>query len=709
MIRSENSVMPDGASYSPLKMRKLSVAAECSEPPRAPVMPRTLEKHGHVRVDEFFGFKDRDNPDVLNYLKAENEYANAVMAHTDALQAKLFEEIKGRIKETDLSVPFKMKGYRYYTRWREGAEYPLYCRKADIDEPTEEVMVDANELASGHEYFSLDSWAVSSGQNVLSFATDTQGRRIYTIRLKDLSTGRMLPDVLESVTGNMAWANDNQTLFYARQDPLTLRSNRIYRHVLGTTPSDDTLVYEEQDETFSVYVTQSKSRRFVLIGSHQTVTSEYRYVDADKPMQAFQMFHPRERGHEYEVDHVGRHFFVRTNDQARNFRLMRVAEDRPQRDRWEEVIPHRTDVLLEGFELFDDYLVVEERKQGLIHLRIRDWHRGTDHELDFGESAYWATPGDNHESQTPWFRFGYTSMTTPMTIYDYHMGTREKILLKQEEVLGDFQITHYRTERLFATAPDGVAIPISLVYRKGFQPDGTHPLLLYGYGSYGHSLDATFSSPRLSLLDRGFVYALAHVRGGEELGRAWYEDGKLLKKKNTFMDFLTCADFLVRHRYADPQALFAMGGSAGGLLMGAVMNMRPERFCGIVARVPFVDVVTTMLDPDIPLTTGEYDEWGDPNQKPYYDYMLSYSPYDNISSCVYPHLLVTAGLHDSQVQYWEPAKWVAKLRAQKIDEHRLILKTNMEAGHSGISGRFQQYKEIAFIYAFVLDLAGIHE
>jgi len=676
-------------------------------PPKVCAIPHALERHGHVRVDEFYWLKDRDNPKVLNYLRAENEYAQAVLAHTEDLQATLFEEIKGRIKEADLSVPFQIRDYWYFLRYQEGGEYPLYCRKSGVGESKEELMVDANELAKGHDYFSLGSWAISPGQDILAFATDTQGRRIYNIQFKNVRYGTLLPDVIESVTGNMAWANDNCTIFYARQDPHTLRSFQIYRHVLGTPSSMDVLVFEEQDETFSVFVSKSKSRKFLFVGSHQTISSEYRFLDADTPTQTLQVFHPRERGHEYEVDHVGDHFYVRTNDQAKNFRLMKTTFRQTGKEAWQEVIPHRADVLLEGFELFQDYLVVEERKDGLIHFCIRAWETGEEHELDFGEPAYLATPGDNIESHSPLFRFGYTSMTTPMTIYDYHMGTRQKTLLKQEEVLGDFQIAHYQTERLTASAPDGTGIPISLVYRKSFQRNGTHPLLLYGYGSYGASMDASFSSPRISLLDRGFVFAIAHVRGGEELGRGWYEEGKLLNKKNTFTDFLACADYLVETSYANPRALFAMGGSAGGLLIGAVINMRPDRFHGVVAQVPFVDVVTTMLDPDIPLTTGEYDEWGDPTQKSFYEYMLSYSPYDQVRACAYPHMLVTAGLHDSQVQYWEPAKWVAKLRALKTDNHRLLLKTHMDAGHSGLSGRFQRYKETAFIYAFLLDLAGI--
>ncbi len=676
-------------------------------PPQARRIPHRLEEHGHVRTDEYYWLNDRKNPKVLEYLRAENAYAAALRSHTKDLEQTLFEEIKGRIKQTDLSVPFKQDDYVYYTRYEEGKEYALYCRKKGSSTSPEEVMVDGNVLATGHEYFSLGNWMVSSGQDILAYAIDTQGRRIYSICFKHLTTGETWSEVIPSVTGNFEWANDNQTLLYARQDPDTLRSFQIYRHTLGTDPEQDKLVYEESDATFSVHVTKSKSKRFLLIASHQTLTSEVWYVDAETPAATFQVLHPRERGHEYDVDHLGDHFFIRTNDQAKNFRLMKTRGNATEKSQWQEVIPHRENVFLEGFELFRDYLVLEERRQGLNHLRILQGDEMQAHELDFGEPAYLVALGDNLEIDTPYLRFGYTSMTTPMTIYDYHMETREKVFLKQEEVLGNFQISHYQTERLMASAPDGAAIPISLVYRKGFIRNGTHPLLLYGYGAYGASMDASFSISRLSLLDRGFVYAIAHIRGGEELGRQWYEDGKLFKKKNTFTDFIACAEFLIQQGYSAPQRLFALGGSAGGLLMGAVMNMRPDLFHGVVAQVPFVDVGTTMLDPNIPLTTGEYDEWGDPNQQDYYNYMLSYSPYDNVERKAYPHLLVTAGLHDSQVQYWEPAKWVAKLRAFKTDPHRLLLVTNMEAGHSGASGRFKRYEETAMMYAFLLDLAGL--
>ena len=675
-------------------------------PPLAKRVPHRLEHHGHVRTDEYYWLRDRENPEVLAYLHAENEYAAMLRNHTGDLEQTLFEEICGRIQPTDLSVPFRLGDFWYYIRYEEGKEYALYCRKEKSLTNPESIMVDGNELARGHDYFSLGNWAVSPGQDILAYAIDTQGRRIFTIGFKNLTTGETLDDCIPLVTGNMEWGNDNRTLIYSRQDPETLRSNQIFRHRLGTNPALDTLVYEETDETFSVSIEKTKSKRYLMIGSHQSITSEYRYVHADYPESDFQIFQARKRGHEYDVDHLGDHFFIRTNDEAKNFRLMRTETNKTSLAQWEEVIPHRPEVFLEGFELFENFLVLEERRQGLIHLRVIRTTDGSEHELDFGEPAYLATLGDNLEADTSYLRYGYTSMTTPMTIYDYHMATREKILLKQEPVLGSFHISHYRTERLFAPASDGITIPISLVYRKGFVPNGTHPLLLYGYGSYGASMDASFSSPRLSLLDRGFVYALAHIRGGEELGRQWYENGKLLFKKNTFTDFIACAEFLLQQGYAAPQKLFAIGGSAGGLLMGAIINMRPDLFHGVVAQVPFVDVVTTMLDPNIPLTTGEYDEWGDPNQQQFYEYMLSYSPYDNLQPQSYPHLLVTSGLHDSQVQFWEPTKWVAKLRALKTDNQRLLLRTNMDAGHSGASGRFKRYEETAMIYAFLLDLAG---
>jgi oligopeptidase B len=678
-------------------------------PPFAKKIPHELEKYGQVRIDEYYWLRERENPDVLEYLKIENDHTEKAMAHTAGLERKLFDEIKARIKQTDMSVPYKRDGYFYYTRFEEGKEYAVYARKKESLDSPEELLIDANVLAEGHEFFAVGGWAVSSGQDILAYAVDTQGRRIYRTYFKNLTTGALLPDVIPEMTENLAWANDNRTLFYAKQDPITLRSYRIFKHVLGTDSSEDQLVFEENDETFATWVFKTKSKKFLMIVSSQTLSQEYRYLEADHPDEEFKVFLPREREHEYQIDHFGEKFLVRTNDRAKNFRLMETPLDQTGKEHWREIIPHREDTLLEDFEIFKRHLVLEERRRGLTRIRVIPWGSGEEHYLEFDEPAYRANIGMNPDPDTSILRFDYTSMTTPLSIYDYDMNARTKTLLKREEVLGDFTPENYRTERLFARASDGVEIPLSIVYRKGIERDGQNPLLLYGYGSYGFSMDAAFASPRLSLIDRGFIYAIAHVRGGQELGRPWYDDGKLLKKKNTFTDFIACAEYLVRERFTNPEKLFAMGRSAGGLLMGAITNMRPELFKGIVAEVPFVDVITTMLDSTIPLTTGEYDEWGDPNQREFYEYMLSYSPYDNVEAKDYPNLLVVGSLQDSQVQYWEPAKWVAKLRALKTDQNRLLLRTNMEAGHGGASGRFKRHQETAFSYAFLLDLAGIKE
>lgn len=682
------------------------------KPPVADIVPMKLEKHGHIRTDNYYWMKNRDNPKVIEYLTAENAYTDTVMSHTRSLQETLFEEIKGRIKQTDMSVPYKLDDYVYYTRFEEGKEYPIYCRRKAVGEAAEQVLVDANVLAAGKGFLSVGGREVSSNQNILAFAVDTVGRRWYTVYFKDIETGALLKDVLPAVTGNMAWASDNKTLFYTRQDPVTLRSYRIYRHVLGTDPSADVLVYEEKDPEFSSFVYKTKSKRFIMIGSTQTLSSEYRYLDASNPLGEFTVVQPRERDLEYSVNHYGDHFYIRTNLGARNFRLMKAPLTSTRKEHWEEVIPRRSDVLLASFEIFKGHLVLGERKNGLTQIRIIPWSRGgelhpDEHYLQFDEPAYAAFLSINPDFDTPLLRYTYSSLTTPNSVYDYNMVTREKELLKRDEVLGGYDPAAYRTERLYARAADGVDVPISLVYKKGAKRDGTSPLLLYGYGSYGASMDAWFSSTRLSLLDRGFTYAIAHIRGGQELGRWWYEDGKLFKKKNTFTDFIACAEHLLAERYTSADRLFISGGSAGGLLIGAVVNMRPDLFKGAIAAVPFVDVVTTMLDEDIPLTTSEYDEWGNPHQKDYYEYMLSYSPYDNVEAKAYPNMLVTTGLHDSQVQYWEPAKWVAKMRALGKGNGMLLLKTNMEAGHGGASGRYKRYREIAFEYAFLLQLLGI--
>lgn len=672
-------------------------------------IPTRLESHGHVRVDDYYWLRERDNPDVLQYLKDENDYAANALAHAQDFEQKLFEEIKGRIKQTDLSVPYKRDDYFYYTRFEEGKEYPIYCRKLASLDAAEEIMLDGNLLAVGHEFFSIASSAVSSGQDLLAYAVDTQGRRIHTTYLKNLATGALLDDVIPNVTENLAWGNDNRTLFYGKQDETTLRQHQIWRHIVGTDPKLDELVYQEDDETFGVYVFKTKSKQYLLMVSAQTVSQEYRYLDADYPRGQFQIFLARQRGHEYSVDHIGERFIIRTNDGGKNFRLMAAPVAQPGREHWREIIPHRDAVYLGDVDLFKDYLVVEERARGLTQIRVMPWSGDGGHYLEFAEPAYRAHLGANMEMDTKIVRFDYTSMKTPQSIYDYDMTTRQRLLLKQEEVLGGFAPDNYVTERCYARAADGTEIPLSLLYRKGLKKDGQNPTLLYGYGSYGASIDAAFASPRLSLVDRGFVYAIAHIRGGQELGRQWYDDGKLLNKKNTFNDFITAAEYLIDQGFTNPEKLFAMGRSAGGLLMGAVSNLRPELFKGMVAEVPFVDVVTTMLDASIPLTTGEYDEWGDPSQKEFYDYMLSYSPYDNVARRNYPAMLITGGLHDSQVQYWEPAKWAAKLRELKTDVNKVLLKTNMDAGHGGASGRFRRHRETAFSYVFLLDLAGIRE
>jgi oligopeptidase B len=666
-----------------------------------------LVAHGHLRVDPFYWLRERENPQVLAYLRAENAYADAVMAHTRPLQERLFRELKERIKQTDQTVPYKLEDYFYYTRFEEGRDYPIYCRRRALPGAPEEIMLDVNQMARGQAYFSVAGREVSSGQDLLAFGVDTVGRRVYTIRIKHLPSGELLPDQIRGASGNLVWANDNRTLFYTRLDPVTLRSFAVFKHVLGDNPARDELVYEEKDETYSVWISKTKSRKFVLIASVHTDSTEYRFLPADDPGAPPAVIEPRREGHEYDVDHYGDCFYVRTNDGALNFRLVRAPVERPGRENWEEVVPHRPETFLEDFELFRNYLVLEERREALTRLRVVPWSKEGEHEIEFGEPAYVAALSDNYEIDTDVVRYTYSSLATPNSVYDYHMGERRSTLLKRDEVLGGFDPANYRTERIYVRAADGAEIPVSLVYRRDRRSPSGNPLLLYGYGAYGISVDPGFNAALVSLLDRGFAYAVAHVRGGQELGRPWYEGGKLLNKKNTFTDFIAVAQRLLEEGYAKPGALFAKGGSAGGLLIGAALNMRPDLFAGAIAEVPFVDVVTTMLDESIPLTTSEYDEWGDPRVEEYYRYILSYSPYDNLEPKEYPHLLVTAGLHDSQVQYWEPAKWVAKLRRTKTGNRRLLLKTNMEAGHHGASGRYRRYWELAFQYAFLIDLAGV--
>ena len=666
--------------------------------------PQLLEIHGHQRQDSYYWMNDRENQEVIDHLNAENDYLKEVMKPTEVLQKELFEEMKGRIKEQDESVPYFKSGYFWYSRFEKGSEYPVYCRKFGNLEAQEEIILDVNILAEGKSYYQVGQATCSTNQQLLAFAADEVGRRIYTIQFKDLVTQEILKDQIPEVTGNFVWAADQQSVFYSKQDRETLRSFQIFKHILGTPTTQDLLIYEELDEEFSCVVHKTKSEKFILIHSESTISSEVRFVPADQPTASFQILQARIPHLEYAADHYGDHFYIRTNDLAQNFKLVKAPLANPGKENWIDVVPHRPEVLLEDFDLFSKYLVTQERSNGLTQIRIQPW-AGEGHSLAFEDETYTAYVGTNPEFDTDIVRFGYNSLVSPSSVYDYHMVTRQKTLLKQQEVVGGHEPSDYHSERIWAKAADGVLVPISLVYQKStFSKTGKNPVLLYAYGSYGYSMDAYFSSNRLSLLQRGFVFAIAHIRGGEDLGRAWYEDGKLLKKKNTFTDFIACAEHLVKQDYTSPAHLYAMGGSAGGLLMGAVINMRPDLFQGVVANVPFVDVVTTMLDESIPLTTGEFQEWGNPKEKEFYEYMLSYSPYDNVNATAYPNLLVTSGLHDSQVQYWEPTKWVAKLRELKTDQNLVLLFTNMEAGHGGASGRFNPLKEIALEYSFLLML-----
>ncbi|HEY0047370.1 MAG TPA: S9 family peptidase [Flavobacterium sp.] len=679
------------------------------KPPIAKKIAKKLKKHGHVRIDNYYWLNDRENPEVIDYLNQENAYYDAMTLHTKELQQKLFEEMKGRIKEDDQSVPYLYNGYYYITRYETGKGYPIYSRKKGSLSADEEIIFNCNELAEGHAFFQLGGLSISPDNKRAAFSTDVIGRRMFSLKIKDLVTGKILSEEIKNTTGNTVWANDNKTLFYTVQDPITLRASKVFRHELGTNPESDVLVYEEQDETFNVEVAKSKSRKYIFIESESTLTTEYQFLNADSPKDEFKIFQKRTRGLEYGIAHYGDSFYIRTNkDAAVNFKLMKTPESATGKKNWKDVIAHRDDVLLEDIEIFKDYLVVEERSNGLNKLRIIEWSGGNEIYLPFESETYSVYTTSNVDFDTDLLRYSYQSLATPTSVIDYNMRTGEKVILKEQEVLGGkFDKKNYVEERVWATAADGVKIPISMIYKKGLKKNSQNPVLQYAYGSYGVTMDAYFSSSRLSLLDRGFIFAIAHIRGGEDMGRQWYEDGKLLKKKNTFEDFVACSRFLIEQKYTSPKHLYAEGGSAGGLLIGAVVNMAPELYNGVIAQVPFVDVVTTMLDDTIPLTTGEYDEWGNPNKKEYYNYMLSYSPYDNLLPQDYPHMLITTGLHDSQVQYWEPAKWVAKLRTIKTDKNLLFLHTNMEAGHGGASGRFEALKEVAKEYSFLLDLEGI--
>ena len=677
--------------------------------PVAKKLPVQLEKHNDTRVDDYFWMNERDSPEVLSHLEEENRYYNEMTAHTKAFQAELFEEMKGRIKEDDASVPYKHNGYWYYRRFETGKDYPLYCRKEGSLDAPEIIVFDNNEMAVGHSYFSQASYSVSEDNTIAAYGIDTVSRRQYTIRFKNLVTGEILNTEIKNTTGGAVWANDNKTVYYSRKDEETLRSNQIFKHTLGTDPSEDVLVYQEDDETFYTYVFKSKSKKYILIGSDSTMTSEFRFASAARGTTDFKVFQERTRGLEYAVSHYDDAFYIQTNkDKATNFKVMRTPEYQTAMQHWEDLIPHREDTLIEDVEIFKEYLVISERSNGLNKIRIKSWDDRVDYYLPFDNETYDAYPTTNIDFDTHILRYAYNALNTPASVVDFDMKTQEKTVLKEQEILGgNFSKDNYKMERIWAPAQDGAKIPISIVYHKDTMLDGNAPLLQYAYGSYGSTIDPSFSSIRLSLLDRGFIYAVAHIRGGEYLGRKWYEDGKLLKKKNTFTDFIDVSKFLIAQNYTSSKHLYAYGGSAGGLLIGAVINMAPELYNGVIAAVPFVDVVTTMLDDTIPLTTGEYDEWGNPNDKEYYEYMKSYSPYDNAFAKAYPNILVTTGYHDSQVQYWEPAKWVAKLRENNISNNQIIFQCNMDAGHGGASGRFEALKEVAQDYAFLLDLEGI--
>jgi len=678
--------------------------------PSAARKPKNLSIHGHTRTDPYFWLNERENPEVISYLEAENAYTKSGLAHTEALQEKLFGEIKGRIKEDDASVPVQLRGYYYYTRYETGREYPLHCRKKGSLDAAEEIMLDENLLAEGQSFCQVVGLTVSPDNNWLVYGADFVGRRKYEMYVKNLTTGEVRKEVGDVTDGSYVWVNDNKTLYYDVKDEVTLRTYRIMRHTLGQDPKKDNLVFEEKDETFGCGVSRSKSDAYIFIYSYSTTTSETRYAPASEPAAKFKVFQPRQRDHLYDVEHYGPHFYIRTNiNNSRNFKIMKTPLTATDLPNWTDVMPYRGDVLIERFDVFRDYLVVEERYDGLTRLRVRSWAGNSDYFIQFDEPSYTAYMHNNPEFNTVQFRYGYSSLVQPATVYEINMLSKERKTLKVQEVPGGYDASQYTCERVWVNARDGARVPVSLVYKKAAFKGEESPLLLYGYGSYGITVDPYFSVARLSLLDRGFVFAIAHIRGGQDMGRQWYEAGKMLYKKNTFNDFVDCAEYLIANKYTSKGHLYAMGGSAGGLLMGAVVNMRPDLWNGIVASVPFVDVVTTMLDESIPLTTGEFDEWGNPKNKEYYDYILSYSPYDNVKAVNYPNMLVTTGLHDSQVQYWEPAKWVARLRELKTDSNRLYLHTEMDAGHGGKSGRFERLREIAMEYAFLLDCEGIKE
>jgi len=676
-----------------------------------------LEKHGDIRSDNYFwmrlsdaqknaNVKDTQTQKVVDHLNAENDYYEALTGNTKDFQEKLFEEMKGRIKEDDSSVPYKNNGYFYISSYKKGEQYPIYSRKKETLEAKEEIIFDVNEEAKGFDYFQLGGLNVSPDNKLVAFAVDTISRRQYFIRIKNLETGKIYKDIIDNTSGGSVWANDNKTLFYTKKDPITLRSNKIYKHVLGTLASEDVEVFHEEDDTFNTYVTKTKSEEYIIIGSYSTVSTEAQFLDANNPDGEFKILQARERDLEYEVSHYGNEFYLLTNkDGAKNFKLMKTSVEKTEKENWVDVIAHREDTLLEDISIFKKYLVLEERTNGLNKVRIMRWDNSTEYYLPFTEETYSVSVYGNPDFDTTVIRYAYNSMTTPASVIDFDMDDKSKEIKKEQDVLGGkFNKENYTSKRVWATARDGKKVAISLVYHKDTELNAKTPLLLYAYGSYGYTISDGFSTTRLSLLDRGFVYAVAQIRGGDYLGRDWYDDGKMLNKMNTFTDFIDCSKFLIDKNYTSAKHLYAMGGSAGGLLMGAIINMNPELYNGIIAAVPFVDIVSTMIDDSIPLTTGEYDEWGNPNEKEYYEYIKSYSPYDQVTARDYPNMLVTTGYFDSQVQYWEPAKWVAKLREVKTDSNILLLNTNMEAGHGGASGRFDSLKETARDFTFLLSL-----
>ena len=673
--------------------------------PIAEKIEKKLSIHGDTRIDEYYWLNQRGDKKVIDYLNAENSYRDLYMKDYKGLEEELFQEIKSRIKEDDSSVPYLDNGYYYYTRYEKGKQYPIYCRKKGNLEAKEEVLIDANIMSEGYDYFRVGDIEISPDDKVMAYSIDTLSRRIYTIYFMNLETREIHKENIKNTSGSITWANNSKTLFYNLKDIETLRTDRVMMHNLNSNSTDKEIFFEE-DETFSVYSYKTKNDKYIIIGSSATLSQEYRYVSADSPNKDFKIFQKRVNGLEYSIDHFDGKWFIRTNkDKATNFKLMICDENKTNKENWKDYISHRQDVLLEDIDLFNNHLVITERKTGLRRIEIRPWKGGNSHYIEFEDEAYSLYSSTNLETNTNKFRYSYSSMTTPNSVIEYDMNSKEKIILKETEVLGGkFDKNNYVSLRVWAPARDGKKIPISLVYRKDMYKNGENPLLLYGYGSYGITNNASFSSVRLSLLDRGFVYAIAHIRGSQYLGREWYDDGKMFKKKNTFYDFIDSGKFLIKEGYSNDEKLFAMGGSAGGLLMGAVVNMEPKLFRGIVAGVPFVDVITTMLDEDIPLTTFEYDEWGNPNNKDSYDYMLSYSPYDQVEEKEYPAIFITTGYHDSQVQYFEPAKWIARLRDRRTNNEPLLMYCNMDAGHGGASGRFEAYKETAMEYAFFISL-----